>query len=320
MADTRSVRDYAQCKSEIDGNTWVNRLVLLDTHTNVISLFDEDGVRTFSSRVKECKSLSKRAIWKRRNRWNVWGVEGDEICVSCTSAEVRRMFISAIDGNVQENKHIDATYESSDDQPDIWYDSNEELDDSAASLDVGVERQSSAEQLGVEKAEQSAEDGLRVDAIQQDSGCFSERGNALVDFTGDWVASEVDHNTEGFMLEMGVPWALRRVAAAANYGVGTMAQSIDQSGNRIAIRSRTPLKETTNVFTVGAGDQQMETPEGKKITIIPTWSGDQNTLLVESIHQGRTLFVKRYIDHEDRMVVESQVGEVCHKRWFSKKI
>jgi len=334
-----TIRDYAQCKSTDDGATWVNCLVLLDTRTNVLRLYDEDGVKEYDGKIRDCESLPRRAVWKRRHRWNAHGADGKQICIASTTAELKRNFVSALNGhpfdrllhdihetmdqqpNMSESEQLAwlakrvAAYVSDPDdrtslgssqseQGDVWYDSNEDDEE-------GPEVSLESSRLVVDKE-------TTVDSTQQDVE-GGEKPDTAVDFSGTWILTEADANMEDLMVAMGVPWAVRKVAAAANYGVGSMTQTIEQYGDEMTIHTKA-FKETTMKLKVGDGPQEVESVEGKPVEITPSW-GPDNALIVESVHKGKSMVIKRYIDETDnRMVLDTTIGGLNSRRWLTKKV
>lgn len=121
------------------------------------------------------------------------------------------------------------------------------------------------------------------------------------------------------MVAMEVPWAVRRVAAAANYGVGSMTQTIEQQGDQMSIHTKA-FKETTMRLKVGGGPQEVESVEGKPVEVTPSWGADSDMLIVESIHKGKLMVLRRYIEADSRMVLDTTIDGLTCKRWFSKKV
>lgn len=138
------------------------------------------------------------------------------------------------------------------------------------------------------------------------------------DFSGIWLLTEADENMEKLMIAMGVPWTVRKVAAAAGYGVGSMVQTIQQKGNEMVIHTKA-FKESTMEFVVGSGVQQVESVEGKQVSVTPSW-GPNNVLIIESIHQGKPMTIRRYIYVDNRMVLDTEINGISSRRWLSKKV
>lgn len=334
------IRDYAQCKSSDDGASWVNRLVLLDTRSKELRVYDEDGVKEYDGKVKECESLPRRAVWKRQHRWNAHCVDGKRICIASSSAELKHKFVSALNSSlfsklltdIHETMRQDPSMSHSEqlayltkklalyqgevgddditsvgtsrsEGDDVWYDSNEDDEDTP---EEAADTRSTVEDHAAPEA-------------NTEQAVPSEAGRESVDFSGTWILTEADANMENLMVAMEVPWTVRKMAAAASYGVGSMTQTIEHRGNQMTIHTKA-FKETTMRLNVGDGPQKVDSVEGKPVEITPSW-GPNNELMVESVHKGKRMVIKRYIDEADnRMVLDTTIGGVNNRRWLSKKV
>lgn len=127
------------------------------------------------------------------------------------------------------------------------------------------------------------------------------------DFSGRWLFHRYEGDFEAMLVEGGVPWATRKLAKAANFGVGIMAQVIRHEDDGLSVDYLAGPTSIKQRFRIGAGEQETVDETGARIILTPTWEGQ--SLLVESSHpktKKNVLPSSRYL-LGDEMVIETRL-------------
>eukprot|EP00854_Cymbomonas_tetramitiformis_P020654 gene20654-24757_t len=109
---------------------------------------------------------------------------------------------------------------------------------------------------------------------------------------------------DAFLETQGVFWLARMAAYVAQYGVEKSTQTFTIVGDEDI--------ETAVRFTVGAGQQDGEKPDGSITTFIPTWDGEK---LVVALRDGTTM-VREAIGDEMILTLKCQdvVATLTHEK------
>ncbi|CAH1781470.1 unnamed protein product [Owenia fusiformis] len=97
---------------------------------------------------------------------------------------------------------------------------------------------------------------------------------APIDLSGKWKVGKSE-NLDAFLTALGVNVAMRKIATNAS-----ITQEITQDGNDMTVVMKLPLKTKTTKFTVGSGEFEDETPDGRKIMANAYWEG--SSLVVDA--------------------------------------
>jgi len=141
-----------------------------------------------------------------------------------------------------------------------------------------------------------------------------------VDLSGRWVLSRVEGDFEALMIDVGVSWAMRKMAKSMNYGAGLVTHSIEQEGNSLVIEFKNGPGQATSAMrlAVGGGNQSTANEDGAPIVVEPRWEG--RCLVVAGLAADGSAVrpSKRFVTGQE-MVCESTTssGDVV-RRYFAR--
>merc|ERR1719221_71703 len=136
-------------------------------------------------------------------------------------------------------------------------------------------------------------------------------------FQGRWLLTGYEGDMDALLLEMGVGWAVRRLAKGFNYGVGTAVQDIAMNGEEMVLITESGHKTISMTATIGGEEAESIGLDGELNYVTMTWEG--RSIRTESRSKDGKLAppTLRYFEKSD-MVVETRPsnGEIV-RRFYS---
>jgi len=103
--------------------------------------------------------------------------------------------------------------------------------------------------------------------VEKATGSAATTEAGQPDFTGLWLAMRVEGDIARFLIEIGAPWAMRRLSKFYDYGVGKLQCVIEQSGDDMVMEDvLSSQMSTKSTFQIGAGVQAC-----RELFVDPTW-------------------------------------------------
>eukprot|EP00929_Paragymnodinium_shiwhaense_P031813 TRINITY_DN17747_c0_g1_i2.p1 TRINITY_DN17747_c0_g1~~TRINITY_DN17747_c0_g1_i2.p1 ORF type:complete len:209 (+),score=34.03 TRINITY_DN17747_c0_g1_i2:500-1126(+) len=138
-----------------------------------------------------------------------------------------------------------------------------------------------------------------------------------VDLSGNWVLDRIDGPMEELMADAGVPWAIRKMARAGNYGVGLLGQNIVQNGDDIIIEFK-HFQTITCKFRVGVAECETLGEENLAQVITGRWEG--SSLWIEGVFKGGAALQKnrRYLEDGEMVQETHALAGFSVKRIFRR--
>lgn len=131
-------------------------------------------------------------------------------------------------------------------------------------------------------------------------------------FSGTWLLVEVS-NMDEFLKTVDVGWMVREAAKTLGYGVKKQNMEIAVEGDKLTIIAHGGTSTTTNMFTVGAGPQEITGPGGKASKITPVWEGEKLVMV-----QDNGMKITREISGE-KLVQTMEINGVVASKTYTKQ-
>lgn len=119
--------------------------------------------------------------------------------------------------------------------------------------------------------------GASESSASEDTGLVESWGDAGLhtqpDFSGRWVFRRYDGDFDAMMEDGGTHWTIRKLARAANYGVGMISQDINQQGDHMIVDFNAGASVNRMEFRVGEAGQATLNEGGEQTIISAAWEG-----------------------------------------------
>jgi len=147
-------------------------------------------------------------------------------------------------------------------------------------------------------------------------------------FSGEWKMVRYEGDFETWMKEAGVGWASRKAASAAGFGVGGTVASIQQSEERITIKSKS-IKGTTlqELRLDGSEQEDADVVSSKPIKVVVRWEevDGRATLIVEAPASKNAAgsvsvpLTRRFLDGEGMIAERTNCSGTVVRLFFAKE-
>jgi len=103
------------------------------------------------------------------------------------------------------------------------------------------------------------------------------------DFSGNWLMTGYEGDAEKFMLDLGLGWAVRKLAKSLGMGVNKTKSDIvhDLVKNTLTITNTDAQNKQSNLFLEINGTEQISTVDGNSQYAAPRWSTDGQMIEAE---------------------------------------
>mmetsp|Transcript_91524 Transcript_91524/g.259146 ORF Transcript_91524/g.259146 Transcript_91524/m.259146 type:complete len:299 (-) Transcript_91524:174-1070(-) len=138
-----------------------------------------------------------------------------------------------------------------------------------------------------------------------------------VDFSGRWLLSHMEGDMEAIMLDAGVAWSMRKMARAANFGVGLVTQVIEQAGDDLSIEFQNGPMVHQMKLNLGIAEQKTCHEDGTPVVLRPAWDGSVLLLQGKRVADGTPIQpTRRYMAGQDMAVETTSSAGVVVTRFY----
>lgn len=151
-------------------------------------------------------------------------------------------------------------------------------------------------------------------------GIAMDKLTSCVIFEGRWLMSRYEGDADAVLKDVGLSWAMRKLAKSVSYGTGRFHLAIKQQGHCMSILFENGPYATTSCMLIGGGEQEIVTEDGLRVIATPWW--EREVLRVEGYRCDNyqpMQSIKRYLTSDGELVAESIASTgIALKRFYTR--
>lgn len=149
-------------------------------------------------------------------------------------------------------------------------------------------------------------------------GAVVEEGLSPAAFAGQWKLERVEGDVDAFMASCGTPWAVRKMAKALKYGVGSSEQKVSVVNNQLTIVNKIGLKESTSYLCLDGQESETNGLDGK--LCVTSADREKDGVVIRTRRRTGTCLgvVRRYFDAGTLVVEATSPGGHTVRRFYAR--